>query len=592
MDTSEPEPPTAAERIKAAFASEFPVSELYRLLVDSVRDYAIFALDRTGRVLTWNKGAGHLKGYAPNEIIGKHFSMFYPPEDVRAGKPQRELEIAAEKGQYEEEGWRVRKDGSRFWANVLITAMYDADGQLVGFAKVTRDLTARREAQQREIEAAARLAAKESERHAAERRVEVLRDANEELETRADEERALRRLAQTITGAARVSEIMHQIAEGALSVSLATGAYVEQVIAPDNSAVEIVAVAGEATPLQDARVAYPGSLTEEIISHREAVFLTRVEGVGAAMAPYLNAQCHGCSVLVVPLFGGDAVLGALVLLRKPNEPAFEPGIVNRVRTLGDLASIAIQRLQAIDESERRAAEAEAAVRSRDEVLSVVSHDLRNPLNTMSMSAALLDDPEIALDEMQRRKQFEIIRRSADRMNRLIQDLLDVARIEGGRLAISCRCEDPAALTVETCESFRPVAVEKSLTLECDVESSLPRIYADRDRILQALSNFANNAVKFTPAGGRIRISVSRNRDGGVHFAVSDTGPGIPAEERPHVFNRFWQARRTAHLGSGLGLAIAKGIAEAHGGRVAVESEPGQGATFILALPSAAARCTE
>ncbi|HKW09316.1 MAG TPA: PAS domain-containing sensor histidine kinase [Gemmatimonadaceae bacterium] len=543
-------------------AAEFSTTDVYRLLVDSVQDYAIFALDATGHIQTWNKGARRLKGYTSEEIIGKHFSIFYPREDVAAHKPERELEIATRTGQYEEEGWRVRKDGTRFWASVLITAMRDNSGELVGFAKVTRDLSARREAQQREIEGARQ---------------------NAELTARAEEERALRRLTQQISGATRIPEIMHQIAQGALAVSEAGGAYVEQAI--DTSNVEIVAVAGEATPSQGARVPYPGSLTEEIIKQREPVFLMRMEGLGAAMAPYLDESCHGCSVFVVPLFGGPAVLGALVLLRRPNEQAFEPDIVNRVRTLGDLASIALQRLVALDESERRAAEAEAAVRSRDEVLSVVSHDLRNPVTAVVMSASLLEDADIALTAEQRRKQVEIIKRSAQRMNRLIQDLVDVARIEGGRFAISCRDEDPGSLAAEACEAFRPLADEKSIALECDIQPNLPTVNADRDRMVQALSNFLNNAVKFTPAGGRIRLSASREAPTEIRFAIADTGTGIASEERPHVFNRFWQARRTAHLGSGLGLAIAKGIAEAHGGRVSVESTPGHGSTFSLYLPS-------
>jgi PAS domain S-box-containing protein len=117
---------------------------LYKLLVDSVRDYAIFALDQTGRIITWNLGAERLKGYAPHEIIGKHFSVFYTPEDQKARKPDNELAIATVEGRVEDESWRVRKDGSRFWANVVITALRNADGGLVGFAKVTRDLTERR----------------------------------------------------------------------------------------------------------------------------------------------------------------------------------------------------------------------------------------------------------------------------------------------------------------------------------------------------------------------------------------------------------------------------------------------------------------
>lgn len=133
-------------------------TELYRLLVESVRDYAIFALDPTGRVITWNAGAERLKGYRANEIIGKHFSTFYPPEDLAADKPAMELEVAIRDGRLEDEGWRVRQDGTLFWANVVITALRDDTGALVGFAKVTRDLTERRRAELRAIEDARQLA--------------------------------------------------------------------------------------------------------------------------------------------------------------------------------------------------------------------------------------------------------------------------------------------------------------------------------------------------------------------------------------------------------------------------------------------------
>jgi PAS domain S-box-containing protein len=138
---------TPAERDAAAFAGSSSAAleggGLYRLLVESVRDYAIFALDPNGYVLSWNAGAQHLKGYAPHEIIGRHFSAFYPPERVAEGFPDYELEVARRDGRFEDEGWRVRKDGTSFWANVVITALRDGTGTLVGFAKITRDLTER-----------------------------------------------------------------------------------------------------------------------------------------------------------------------------------------------------------------------------------------------------------------------------------------------------------------------------------------------------------------------------------------------------------------------------------------------------------------
>jgi signal transduction histidine kinase len=377
---------------------------------------------------------------------------------------------------------------------------------------------------------------------------------------------------------------MHQIAEGALAVSEAAGAYVEQVVDP-NRDVEIVAGSGKCTPFVGQCVAYPGSLTQEIIDRGEPVFLVRMRGIGAAMAPYLDEHCHGCSVLVVPLLAGTRELGALVLLRSGDEPAFEHGIVNRVRTLGDLASLSLQRLLALAESERRREEAEAAVRLREEVLSIVSHDLRNPVSTVAMSASLLKDSDITLNENERLKQLDIIVRSAQRMNRLIQDLLDVAKIEGGRFAVSCRCEDPGALASEACDLFGSLASEKGLRLECRITPKLPPVNVDRDRVIQALSNFLNNAIKFTPSPGAITIGVTPQEEGGVRFFVSDTGPGIAGEELPYLFSRPWQAKRTAHLGSGLGLTIAKGIATAHGGETWAESTPGAGSTFYLTIPS-------
>jgi PAS domain S-box-containing protein len=132
----------------ARSAKDLEADELYRLLVDSVRDYAVFALDPGGHILTWNAGAELLKGYRPDEIIGRHFSTFYPPEKIAERFPQYELEVAGREGRFEDEGWRVRKDGSLFWASVIITALRDASGALVGFAKVTRDLTERRRAEQ------------------------------------------------------------------------------------------------------------------------------------------------------------------------------------------------------------------------------------------------------------------------------------------------------------------------------------------------------------------------------------------------------------------------------------------------------------
>jgi PAS domain S-box-containing protein len=170
--------------------------ELHRLLVESVRDYAIFALDPTGLIASWNAGAQRAKGYTADEIIGKHFSIFYPPEKIAEGFPETELREAARDGRFEDEGWRLRKDGTRFWANVVITALYGPDGELVGYAKVTRDLTERKAAEQRAIEDARRIAAEEAAREAAERQSEDLSGLMAALRRQTEEADKRRREAE------------------------------------------------------------------------------------------------------------------------------------------------------------------------------------------------------------------------------------------------------------------------------------------------------------------------------------------------------------------------------------------------------------
>jgi PAS domain S-box-containing protein len=185
----------AANHSASYEASLGDIAGLYRLLVESVTDYAIFVLDPTGTVRSWNPGAQRLKGYSESEIVGKHFSTFYTEEDVNAEKPARELRLAANSGRVEDEGWRVRKNGTRFWANVVITALRDEEGALVGFAKITRDLSARRDAE----EQALMLAAETAARREAESHSEQLRQLAEELQQQALELEAQTEEAQSLT---------------------------------------------------------------------------------------------------------------------------------------------------------------------------------------------------------------------------------------------------------------------------------------------------------------------------------------------------------------------------------------------------------
>ncbi|HET6898939.1 MAG TPA: PAS domain S-box protein [Vicinamibacteria bacterium] len=236
-------------------------------------------------------------------------------------------------------------------------------------------------------------------------------------------------------------------------------------------------------------------------------------------------------------------------------------------------------------SERTAREkAESAVRTRDEVLAIVSHDLRNPLNTISLAVAALESGDVPAEDTART--IPVVRRAVERMNRLIADLLDVARLEGGqKLTIQAEPLDIRAVVAETCDGQAAEAERKGLHLDCRIEDGLPRVSGDKHRLIQVLANLVGNALKFTGEGGHVRVMARRDDAGQVEVSVADSGAGIAPEHLAQVFNPYWQARQTARLGAGLGLAIAKGIVEAHGGRIWATSTPGTGSTFAFSLPA-------
>lgn len=219
-----------------------------------------------------------------------------------------------------------------------------------------------------------------------------------------------------------------------------------------------------------------------------------------------------------------------------------------------------------------------------EVLSIVSHDLRSPLATISMATSLLDD--LSRPEEERAQMVQMVKRATQRMERLVRDMLEVGRLDSGRtLPINARCVDVAPALWEACEAQAPVAQAAGLLVECDVPDALPAVKVDCDRIQQVVCNLVGNAMKFTAPGGRITIT-ARDCGDEVQMSVKDTGTGMSEEDLDRIFEPYWQAQRTASLGAGLGLKIAKGIVEAHGGRIWAESALGEGTTFHFALPVA------
>jgi signal transduction histidine kinase len=283
------------------------------------------------------------------------------------------------------------------------------------------------------------------------------------------------------------------------------------------------------------------------------------------------------SIITAPLVAHDRALGAMTLVvSRPKrygaaEVAFVEEFARRVGLKLDNARL------------YRAAQ--RAVRARDDVLGVVAHDLRNPLGAILMQVDVLR--RSVEDEDPFRAAVDRIGRAAQRMNRLIDDLVDVSRMEADRLTIEPADISPRTLLSDSVDAQRATAAAASIDLRVDLPSDVPDVRADRDRLLQVLDNLVGNAIKFTEPGGRITLGAAAREDATL-FWVSDTGPGIAPGDLPHVFDRFWTKSKKRGMGAGLGLAIAKRIVEAHGGRIWVDSTPGHGSTFFFTLPKRAA----
>jgi signal transduction histidine kinase/CheY-like chemotaxis protein len=297
---------------------------------------------------------------------------------------------------------------------------------------------------------------------------------------------------------------------------------------------------------------------------------------GEAELEELLGVIEPCSAMVVPLRAGDRPIGGLILVSAESGRRFGAEDLDLARELAHRAALAV-------ENARLYAHAQAATLARDEMLAVVAHDLRNPLSTISLGAELLLDttPD---DAAFQRRHLSTVKRSAERMNRLIQDLLDVSRITGGKMAVVPRDEDASLLLAEAAAMLRPLAEARGITFQTRGTSDLPRLRIDGARVMQVISNLVGNALKFTPEGGSVTLAATRE-ECELRISVIDTGTGISPEQLPHVFGRFWQADDGDRRGLGLGLAIARGIVEAHGGRIWVESEMGAGSIFHFTLPA-------
>jgi PAS domain S-box-containing protein len=502
-------------------------NERFRLLVQGVSDYAIYMLERDGRIASWNTGAQRIKGYTEKEVIGQHFSLFFTAEDIERSKPAKLLEIAAREGKYQEEGWRVRKDGSLFWASVLISPLYDTRGELRGFGKVTRDMTEWRQAQEalRQSEERFRLL------------VEGVRDYAIFMLDPTGHVMSWNSGAQLIKGYAS-----HEILGRHFSIFY---------------------------PAEDIR---DGKPEWEL---RIAVAEGRYEEEGWRLRK--DGSRFWANVLITALFDAHGQLQGF-------------GKVTRDMTDRKLAEEQRDQLREREQQlqhEREArAQAEAAERMRDSFLTVLAHELRTPLTALLGNAELLLRREQREGELSDRgkRNLNVILKQAARLNDMVSLQLDISRLHIGQLQIQRAPLDVGALARQIVEEFEPIVTIHTVAYAGPNTPLL--IEGDELRLIQVLQNLVQNAIKYSPAGGAVQIKVERH-DTTVRIAVSDAGIGIPQAELPNLFQRFYRASNVDERqfsGLGIGLYIVHELVRLHRGTVDVESAEGRGSTFIITLP--------
>ncbi len=625
--------------------------EGFRLLVERVKDYAIFMLDPHGHVVSWNAGAERIKGYRPEEIIGQHFSSFYPAEAVARGWPAEELRRAEAEGRFEDEGWRVRKDGSRFWANVVITALRDETGALRGFAKITRDLTERRQAE----ENARRLLQEEAARAAAETSAREAQRAREEEHRQREQLRVtltsigdavivtdtdgavtfLNPVAEQLTGwqpheaagqpLERVFHIINE--ETRLPVENPVAKVLRHgVVVGLANHTALIARSGPEFPIEDCAAPIrteQGAIAGVVLVFRDVTEARKAREArmhlaaivessdDAIISKSLDGSIISWNKGAERLYGytAEEIVGKpLTRLVPADHPDELPGLMERIRRGERIEHFETVRLhkdgRRIDVSltispiknaegvvigaskiARDITARKEEERRRTEFLALLAHELRNPLAPLRNSLEIM---RLAADKPETVAQVRaVMERQLRHLARLVDDLLDVSRISRGKIELRKEPVTLAAVVASAVEACATVVQQQGHELTVTLPDEPLYVEADKPRLVQALCNLLNNAVKYSSRGSQIWLRGERQGSEAV-VRVKDTGLGIPADMLFRVFDMFTQIDRSLekmHGGLGVGLAIVKRLVEMHGGSIEARSEgPGRGSEFIVRLP--------
>jgi PAS domain S-box-containing protein len=529
--------------------------ERFRLLIDSLQDYSVFPLSVDGRVSNWNLGAERLKGFTTEEALGLHISRFFPEEENAERVPERLLTRAAADGRAEYEGWLVRKDYSQFWGTVVLNPMLDQEGRLHGFANIARDLT---------------------ERKRVEKAQSFLAEAGEILTGSIEYERTLQEVARLAVRS--MADWCTVTIQGPNGLAVQSAAHADPAQEPKLQKLLRVLSADETKPARGIGHVVRTGQSELCPDTLEAAWVRSALGVDT---PERFMTLGARSYMCVPLKARGDTFGAITFVSMKRGRRYAPVDLALAEELARRAALAV-------DNSRLFREAQEALKARDEFLSMASHDLRSPLTSLRLQLQAVrrnlqpdGDGRRSLEKLTSR--VESMERQTDRMLHMMDALLDISQMTAGRLELKRRKLDLVELvrgSVATLdEELRQSGVQVRVHADGPVEGMW-----DSLRLEQVVDNLLSNAVKY---GKGQPVDMTVSTDGlTARLEVRDQGVGVALEDQARLFDRFERVRLDRGVtGYGVGLWIVRRVVEAHGGSVTIESRLGEGACFIVQLPS-------
>jgi len=509
----------------------------YKKLVENVKDHAIFVLDINGHIASWNKGAEKIKGYNEREVIGKHMSIFYTKDDIEKNIPEKNLQSAKRLGQFEEEGWRVRKDGSLFWASVTFTALRDKNGNLTGFGKLTRDMSRRRQNE------------------------DEIQRLNRQLENQ---------LQQSQT---EVLDYKHALDESSIVAITDQKGIITHV---NDNFCKISKYSKEELLGQDHRIINSRYHPKEFIRDLWVTIANGKIWRGELKNRAKDGTHYWVDTTIVPFINEKGKPYQYLAIRSDITER-KRGEEQIIRINQNLEKKIKERTLELTEALEREKEV-SDMKSR--FVSMASHEFRTPLSAILSSTSLIDhykDPE---QIEKRHKHIERIRSSVRNLTDILDDFLSLDKLEQNKVEIKNTNFDLHKLLEDVIEETSGMMKKKNQRVNFLFDGS-GEIIQDKKIIRNILLNLLSNAIKYSPEDAEIKIRVAA-KGNQVSVSIKDNGIGIPADAQKDLFSKFFRARNATNIqGTGLGLNIVKRYMELLDGSISFTSEENKGSSFTI-----------